>query len=106
MNFIQKHGVEKFIEQQERRIRLLETMLKSFDDGRSKSFYCIATTLLPITDLETSLDKAERRAKKDDIESDDYKAKSKILKGFLNEFAVEKGIELKLRKKVKAKERR
>ena len=55
LDFIGEHGVEKFIESQKKRIELLETMLKRFDDGRSKSFYCIATTLLPIRDLEKSL---------------------------------------------------
>jgi len=38
LNFIREHGVEKFAEQQIKRIGLLETMLKNFDDGRSKSF--------------------------------------------------------------------
>ncbi|HEC81320.1 MAG TPA: DUF3795 domain-containing protein [Thermoplasmatales archaeon] len=42
LNFIKKHGLIKFIEQQKKRIRLLEKMLKSFDDKRSKSFYCLS----------------------------------------------------------------
>ena len=55
LNFIKENGMSKFIEQQERRIELLEIMLKQFDEGRSKSVYCIAATLLPITDLESAL---------------------------------------------------
>ena len=101
--FIRKHGVEKFIEQQTKRIKLLETILKNFDDGRSKSFFCIAATLLPIKDLETSLNKTEQKIKADNIRSDDIKTKSKILKEFLNNFGAKEGIELKLRKKMKAK---
>jgi len=101
LNFIRKHGIEKFIEQQRKRMRLLERMLKDFNDGRSKSFYCIAATLLPITDLETSLNETEQRIRADKIRLDDFKTKSKILKGFLNNFAAKEGIELKLRKKVK-----
>jgi len=104
--FIREHSVEKFIEQQRKRIRLLERMLTNFDDGRSKSFYCIAATLLPITDLETSLNEAEQKIKADKIRLDDFKTKSKILKEILNNFAVKEGIELKLRKKTEVNERK
>jgi hypothetical protein len=38
LNFIKKHGIKKFIEQQRNRIKLLETMIKNFDDGRSRIF--------------------------------------------------------------------
>ncbi len=106
MIFMRKHGIEEFIEQQGKRIKLLERMLKKFDDGRSKSFYCIAATLLPITDLKASLNETEQKIEADKIRLDDVKSKSKILKEFLNNFAAKKGIELKLRKKVKASERK
>ena len=99
MYFIRTYGLERFIGQQRKRIELLEKMLKNFDDGRSKSFYCIATTLLPITDLETSLEKTEQRLKADKINLDDTRIKSKILKEFLNEFAARNEVELRLRKK-------
>lgn len=99
LNFIKEHGIEEFMEQQKKRIELLEIMLKHFDEGRSKSFYCIATTLLSITDLEESLRNSEEKQKPENIGLDDIKTKSRILKGFLNDSAVRKGIDLKLRKK-------
>ena len=74
-------------------------MLESFDDGRSKSFYCIATTLLPIVDLETSLENAEQKLKTDKISLDDTRTKSIVLREFLNESAFRNGVDLKLRKK-------
>ena len=101
LDFIREHGVEKFIESQKKRIELLEIMLKRFDDGRSKSFYCIATTLLSIEDLEKSLENSEQKIREDKIGMKDIKTTSKILKGFLNKVADGDGIELKLRKKVK-----
>ena len=104
--FIQKNGIEAFIKQQKKRINLLETMLKDFNDGRSKSFFCIAATLLPITDLEKSLNQTEEKITTDKVKLDDIKTKSKILKGFLNSFTAKKGIELKLRKKGKANVRK
>jgi hypothetical protein len=101
LNFIKKYGIKKFIDQQNKRIKLLETMINNFNDGRSRSFYCIATTLLPMLSLERALDDANQKIKKDKIGMEDIKTTSKILKGFLNEVADRDGIELKLRKKVK-----
>jgi len=96
---IRKHGIEKFVEEQRKRIRLLEAMLKEFDDGRSKSFYCIASTLLPIVDLETSLNKAKEKIRSDEIKKDDIIGRTKTLKSFLEDFAARERIDLKLRKK-------
>lgn len=99
LNFIKEHGIEEFIGQQKKRIELLETMLEEFDGGRSKSFYCIAVTLLPITDLEASLNEAKQEIDKPYIVPDDIKARANILRKFLNGFAGERGIELRLRSK-------
>jgi len=99
LDFIRTYGLERLIQQQKKRIDLFEKMIQNFDDGRSKSFYCIATTLLPITDLKTSLEKTEQRLKADKIDLDDTRIKSKILKELLNESAARNEVELKLRKK-------
>jgi len=106
LDFIKEHGIEEFIEQQKKRIELLEVMLKHFDEGWSESFYCIATTLLSITDLEGSLKRTKQKIKTDRIGSDDIITKSKILKGFLNDFAANGGIELKIRKGVRSNGRK
>jgi len=100
-SFIRKHGIEKFIEQQRKRIKILEAFLRDFNDGRSKSYFCIAVTLLPIEDLELSIAKARSKIKEKGLESDDIKTKNKIVKEFLNNFAVDRRIELKLRRKPK-----
>ena len=68
-------------------------MLKYFDDGRSKSFYCIAATLLSIKSLEKALEQA-KKAKTEDI-----KIRAKRLREILDKFALEEKVELKLRKK-------
>jgi hypothetical protein len=91
LNFIKENGIERFIEQQKKRIKLLEIMIKNFDDGRSKSFYCIASALLSIESLEKSLNNVEK--------SEDVKIRAKNLKKILDEMASKEGVELKLRKK-------
>lgn len=99
LNFIKEYGIKKFIEQQKKRIRLLEKMLENFDDGRSRSFYCKAADLLNLINLEGSLDKATQRIKTDNIKLGDIKIKAKILKSILNEIALKEGVELVKKKR-------
>ena len=96
--FIKKHGLEAFIKQQKERIKILKELLDEFNDNRSKSYYCIATTLLPIEDIKKSVDNAKRDIKNLNIKKDDYKTKAKILKKNIQEIADKKNIDLKLRK--------
>jgi hypothetical protein len=100
LNFIKENGVKKFIEQQQRRIRLLEIMIENFNDGRSRSFFCKAAALLDLTSLKSSLNKATRKIKTDKIKQNDVKIKAKILKAILSETASKEGVEL-VTKKVK-----
>jgi len=92
LNFIKEHGIKKFIEQQKKRIKLLEIMLNSFDDGRSRSFFCKATALLDLKNLENSLNEATRKIKVDNIR--DMKIKAKFLKNILNKKLLNKDLDL------------
>jgi hypothetical protein len=94
LNFIKEYGIKKFIEQQRSRIKLLETMIKNFDDGRSRSFFCKAAALLDLTGLTSSLNKATQKIKTDKIKQNDVKKKAKILKEIINEIALKEGVEL------------
>ncbi|MBA7573012.1 hypothetical protein ES708_14801 [subsurface metagenome] len=93
LNFIKEHGIEKFMEQQKKRIKLLETMIENFDDGRSRSFFCKVAALFYLTSLRRSLDKAIRKIKTEKIKQNDVKNKAKILKTILNEVALEDRLE-------------
>jgi hypothetical protein len=99
LTFIKEHGLEGFIDQQKRRIQLLEKMLREFDDGRSRSFYCLATALLPIANLEKSLAQAQKEMTEKKLAPTDIREKATILKKHLNDFATRQGIVLKLRNK-------
>lgn len=96
--FIKKHGIIKFIEQQNSRMSLLKTMLRYYDDGNCKSFFCLAVTLLSLESLKEALVKAEQKTREESISEQDIKRKAKILKSILNQFASEENEELKLRK--------
>lgn len=83
LNFIREYGIEKFVEQQRKRIKLFETMMANFDDGRSRSFYCKSAALLDLTALEDSLDEAIQKTETDKIKPSDTKARARILRGIL-----------------------
>ena len=97
LDFVREAGLEHFINQQGNRIKLLETMLARFNEGRSKSYYCLAAALLPIADLEASLGEADREITNNSAGPEDIKAKAAILRRFLNSHAAERGVELRLR---------
>ncbi|MFX1365003.1 MAG: DUF3795 domain-containing protein [Promethearchaeota archaeon] len=99
LNTIKQKGIEPFLDQQKRRIELLKTMLKEFNEGRSKSFYCIASALLPIKRLETALEESNEIIKKEGVDVNDLKNKSKILKDKIRLIASKENMDLKLRKK-------
>ena len=91
--FIQKNGVNEFEKIQKTRESLLKEMLQEFNEGRSKSYYCIAATVLEIEELEEALTKAKK-----DSTGLEIKGKFKVHRSILNEIAGRKSYYLKLRK--------
>jgi len=93
INCIETNGIEEFEKQQETKEKLLREILMEFNEGRSKTLYCIAATVLEIDELESVLEKARAKSKGLDI-----KAKSEVMHSILNEIAENKNYSLKLRK--------
>lgn len=91
LKIIKEKGLQVFLKQQQRRINLLEKMLKDFNEGRSKSFYCLSATLLSIEGIEKSIQKANEKSKGLDL-----KSKAKVLKEELNQISEKEKVELKL----------
>ena len=95
---IRESGAAFFLEQQNRRMNFLKTMLECFDDGKSKSFYCLSAALLSLKSLDESLIKADREIAEKSIGKEDFKGKARVMKEILSQFADEEKEELKLRK--------
>ncbi len=93
ISFIQKNGVTAFEKLQKVREKLLKEMLREFNEGRSKSYYCIAATVLEIEELKKALNEARK-----DYAGLEIKSKSKILHSILDKIAEQKKYCLKLRK--------
>lgn len=93
ISFIQKNGIQEFEKLQKIREQMLREMLKDFNEGRSKSYYCIAATVLEIEELKKALTQAKKESNRLGI-----KDKSKILHSILDDIAKKKCYCLKLRK--------
>ena len=91
---IRENGLPSFISQQNERIELLYKFIKNYDDGKSKSFFCLALTLLPIKDIKTAIKEIDRHENK----VKDKKSLAKLLKDILQQKANINGIELVYRK--------
>lgn len=94
IGFINKHGLAEFRRSQKVREKLLKKMLDQFNEGRSKSYYCIAATVLKINELEKAVAEAKSKSRGLDI-----KEKAKLLHSVLDNIAMENDYYLKLRKK-------
>jgi len=55
LNYIKTNGIASLIDQQKISIEILKNLLANFDDGRSKSLYCITSALLPLDKLQEIL---------------------------------------------------
>ncbi len=100
LNLIKASGLQEFIDKQKERIRLLQIMLENYDDGKSKSFYCLSCTLISISGLTQAIKFSEKKIKINIIQTDNIKQKAEILRNYLNIAAKEEKVELKLRKKL------
>ena len=62
LSYISRHGVLAFQKIQEQRELLLREMLRDFNEGRSKTYYCITATVLEPEELQGALFRARRES--------------------------------------------
>ena len=91
--FIERQGISAFVKDQKERERLLTAMLAEFNEGRSKSFYCILATVMDIQEITQAIAQA-----RDESVGKDISGKSKTLHLITNKIAEERKYNLKLRK--------
>ena len=78
-----------------RKIEILKLLLDRYNDGRRKNFYCMAVNLLPLDDLIRITEIINTDI---DAQDPDPKTKAARVVALINEYAQERGLELKLRK--------
>jgi hypothetical protein len=90
--FIKANGVESWDKQMKVRESLLIDLLKEYNEGRSKSYYCIAATVMNINELRNAIKEADL------LKLLTIKEKSRTMHAILDSIARKKGYCLRLRK--------
>lgn len=86
-------GISRYNEEQQEKVRILNLLLARYNDGRRKTFFCLAVNLLPLSELEAAVSRL------DDPEDLSLKERSAQAVRLLQSAADTHGILLKLRKK-------
>jgi len=94
MEKAQKVGVEAYGAELNNKVEILQNLLKHYDDGRRKSFYCVAVNLLELADVNAVIAQIEREVDK----QAPLKEKATAVARLLQAMADKKGIVLQLRK--------
>lgn len=90
-------GSEAYKAELDKKIPLLTELLKGYDDGRRKSFFCLAVNLLELSELGFVLERLEVEA----AGVDGIAERAALAAGLLQAEAESKHVTLKLRKKPK-----
>ncbi|MDW7659920.1 MAG: DUF3795 domain-containing protein [Bacillota bacterium] len=93
-----KIGVDAYNEELEKKRVILEKLLNEYNDGRKKTFYCVAVNLLDLEELENAMREVEAF---DSSHTLTVKEKAERIKSVFDDLAQQKNMVLKLRKKTK-----
>ena len=92
--FVRKNGIKKWTERENEKIAFLKALLADFNDGRSKTFYCLSVQLLPLDKLKPALSQAHKKITPEMLPKD----KALFVRDSFNGLATKSGVKLKLRK--------
>lgn len=91
---MEKNGTEAYQAEQNEKIEILRFLLENYNDGRKKTFFCVAVNLLELSDLKAVLQQMES-----DKEVENLKEKASRAVNLFQAMAEQKKITLKLRRK-------
>lgn len=89
-------GIEVYNQEQTKKSEILQTLLSDFDDGRKKTFYCLAVNLLSLEQVESVM---KQVAINKSLLTLPIKEKAAVVVSLFQDRASEQGLVLKLRKK-------
>ena len=93
-------GKEAYQEEQRRKTEILRELLENYNDGRRKSFFCLAVNLLECDELQSVMAQVKESP---DLAGQSIKERAAGVVKLLQGAAGERGIVLKLKKKNKTK---
>lgn len=89
-------GIDEYTREQQEKEKILDLLLKYYNDGRKKTFYCIATNLLDIKELRNIMHDLENN---EELKMMDHISKCRFVVVLFDEKSKKLNIEFKLRKK-------
>ena len=92
----QKMGIEDYCEEQLQKANILKMLLSDYNDGRRKTFYCVAVNLLPLKDIENVMNSVVENTSFNNLT---LKEKAENIISRFQDIAAKQGIILRLRKK-------
>ncbi len=95
LNRAKKKGIDAYRAELDEKVQILEYLIKNYNDGRKKNFYCIAVNLLNISGLKNIMDEINKKIGNQTIS---IKEKIQLVVDLFNRAAKKNGIELELRK--------
>ena len=93
-----KSGIEAYKSELNSKIEILQELLAGYDDGRRKSFYCVAVNLLELNDIQNIM----LQLRKQSESASTQKERVAMAARLFQETACENSIDLKLRKRSKS----
>ena len=93
-------GIDAYLIELTEKMEILNYLLDNYNDGRRKSFFCIAVNLLELQDVKAVVEQIETETKSADHTP---KEKATLATALLNAMAEEQNIVLKLNKKTSKK---
>ena len=93
LDFVRRKGIKKWAAHENEKIAFLKILLADYNDGRSKTFYCLSVQLLPLDKLKSVLAQVQKGMTAEMTP----KEKTKLIREAFNGVAQKTGVELKLR---------
>lgn len=90
----QQIGIENYAAEQAEKTKLLNDLLKRYNDGRKKTLFCLAVNLLELDELTEIVEQADAETQGMPI-----KEKAAFISSLLQQCASKRGIVLKLKRK-------
>lgn len=94
---VKKIGMEAYQSELDEKMKILKFLLDNYNDGRRKSFFCVAVNLLELQDLNMVVNEIRDKT----IADSPIKEKAALAAEAFQAMATERGIVLKLNKKAK-----
>ena len=94
LRHIKQIGLEKWLNKQKERQRLVEGLLQNYNDGRSMSFYCNVCARMSVDLIDRAIGESRKKLASEQIGVSDVKSKAKSLRAIIRDLAAKTNVSL------------